>query len=51
MSFVATSNAIKYLMAYPVYVDVDLDTMGMSPESFEEVFTEKCGIEKWNTVQ
>ena len=28
LSFV-TSNAIKYLMAYPVYVDADLDTMGM----------------------
>ena len=36
LSFVATSNAIKYLMAYPVYVDVDLDTMGMSPESLKK---------------
>ena len=36
LSFVATSNAIKYLMAYPVYVDVDLDTMGMSSESLKK---------------
>jgi len=30
LSFVATSNAITYLGAEPVYLDVDFDTMGLS---------------------
>ncbi|MDP3961149.1 MAG: LegC family aminotransferase [Pseudorhodobacter sp.] len=31
LTFVATCNAISYLGARPVFVDVDPDTMGMSP--------------------
>ncbi|MDA9161823.1 LegC family aminotransferase [Crocinitomicaceae bacterium] len=31
LTFVATANAIKYCGASPVFIDVDLDTMGMSP--------------------
>ena len=31
LTFVATCNAICYSGAHPVFVDVDLDTMGMSP--------------------
>ena len=33
LSFIATCNAICYCNARPVFVDVDLDSMGMSPES------------------
>lgn len=33
MSFIATCNAISYCGAKPVFVDVDLDTLGMSPLS------------------
>ena len=33
LTFVATSNAILYNKASPVFIDVDLDTMGMSPSS------------------
>lgn len=33
LSFVATCNAISYCGAKPVFVDVDRDTMGMSPDS------------------
>lgn len=32
LSFVATSNAISYCNASPIFIDVDLDTMGLSPE-------------------
>lgn len=32
LTFVATANAIAHCGAKPVFVDVDLDTMGMSPE-------------------
>jgi perosamine synthetase len=33
LTFVATCNAIAYTGATPVFVDVDLDTMGMSPQA------------------
>lgn len=33
LSFVATCNAISYCGARPVFVDVDRETMGMSPDS------------------
>ena len=33
LSFIATCNAISYCGAQPVFVDVDLDTLGMSPGS------------------
>jgi len=36
VSFVATCNAISYCNALPVFVDVDKDTMGLSPEKLEE---------------
>lgn len=35
LTFVATANAISHCGAKPVFVDVDLDTMGMSPEKLE----------------
>jgi len=35
LTFVATCNAISYCNASPIFVDVDKDTMGMSPESLE----------------
>ena len=35
LTFVATANAISYLGATPVFVDVDRDTMGLSPEALE----------------
>lgn len=33
LTFIATSNAISYAGAKPVFVDVDPDTLGMSPTS------------------
>lgn len=44
LSFIATSNAIAYCSAEPIYLDVDLDTMGLSPialKKFLEQFGEK----------
>lgn len=32
LSFIATSNAISYTGAHPVFVDIDNDTLGMSPK-------------------
>lgn len=44
LTFIATCNAIDYAGATPVFIDVDKDTMGMSPgslSSFLEVNAEK----------
>lgn len=35
LTFIATANAIAYCGAQPVFLDVDLDTMGLSPDSLE----------------
>jgi perosamine synthetase len=40
LTFVATSNAIKHAGGTPIFVDVDKDTLGMSPEALES-FLEK----------
>ena len=36
LTFVATANAISHCGAKPVFIDVDLDTMGMSPDKLED---------------
>lgn len=35
LTFIATCNAISYVGAHPVFVDVDRETLGMSPEALE----------------
>jgi perosamine synthetase len=40
LTFVATANAISYTGAHPVFVDVDIDTMGLSPVKVEEFLVE-----------
>jgi len=35
LSFIATANAITYCSAVPVFVDIDKDTLGLSPHSLE----------------
>ena len=42
LTFVATANAIAYQNATPVFLDVDLDTMGLSPNAVS-VFLEEFG--------
>ena len=44
LTFIATCNAISYIGASPLFVDVDMETLGMSPKSlhsFLERFAEK----------
>jgi perosamine synthetase len=36
LTFIATSNAISYTGARPVYIDVDIETMGLSPDKLNE---------------
>ncbi len=42
LTFVATANAIAYNGAKPVFIDVDLDTMGLSPNAVRN-FLEEYG--------
>ncbi len=35
LTFVATANAISYCGAQPIFLDVDMDTMGLSPTAVE----------------
>jgi len=42
LTFVATCNAISYCGAYPTFVDVDTNTLGMSPENLESFLVENC---------
>ncbi len=44
LTFIATCNAISYIGAKPVFVDVDLDTMGLSPESLKSFLEANCEI-------
>lgn len=44
LTFVATVNAIIYNQAIPVFIDVDLDTMGLSPNALEIFLTENAEI-------
>lgn len=36
LTFIATCNAISYQGAYPVFVDVERDTLGLSPSALQE---------------
>lgn len=42
LTFIATCNAISYCNATPVFVDVDIDTMGLSPESLSKYLDQNC---------
>ena len=44
LTFIATCNAINYLGAKPIFVDVDLDTMGLSPKSLKEFLQINCEV-------
>ena len=44
LTFIATCNAISYIGARSVFVDVDLDTMGLSPKSLKEFLRANCEV-------
>lgn len=51
LTFIATCNALSYAGAHPVFVDVDRDTMGMSPEALSRFLAqhaEKREGHAWN---
>jgi aminotransferase in exopolysaccharide biosynthesis len=42
LSFVATANAIAHASAVPAFVDVELDTLGMSPDALQAFLEREC---------
>ncbi|HEY9177349.1 MAG TPA: LegC family aminotransferase [Flavipsychrobacter sp.] len=44
LTFVATANAIVHSNAIPVFIDVDRDTMGMSPDALEQFLQEHAVV-------
>lgn len=50
LSFIATSNAIAYTGAKPVYIDVDMDSMGMSPFALENFLNTNAQMKDGYTI-
>jgi perosamine synthetase len=44
LTFVATANAISHLGAHPIFIDVDLETMSMSPDAFENFLNQNADM-------
>lgn len=44
LTFIATCNAISYIGAHPVFIDVDRDTMGLSPAAMERWLDEHAEL-------
>lgn len=48
LTFIATCNAISYIGAHPVFIDVDKDTMGLSPDAMDAWLKENAEIKGEN---
>lgn len=44
LTFIATCNAISYIGAHPVFIDVDKSTMGLSPDAMKEWLAKNAEI-------
>jgi len=44
LTFIATANAISYIGAKPIFLDVDLDTMGLSPDALRSFLERECQL-------
>ena len=49
LTFVATCNALSYIGAIPVFIDVDKDTMGLSPKDLRKWLSENAEIKEDKT--
>lgn len=45
LSFIATCNAVHYCGAAPVFVDIERETLGLSPKAVEEWLDENAGLD------
>ena len=48
LSFIATCNAISYIGAQPIFVDIDIDTLGLSAKKLLEFLSSKTEIKNGN---
>lgn len=46
LTFIATENALSYIGAHPVFLDVDRSTMGLSPDALKEWLHKNAEIRK-----
>ena len=44
LTFIATCNAISYIGAHPVFIDVDMETLGLSPAKLRTWLTDHADI-------
>lgn len=44
LTFIATCNAISYQKASPVFIDIDKDSLSMSPSSLRKFLEQRCVI-------
>jgi perosamine synthetase len=50
LTFIATANAIAYTGAKPIFIDVDRDTMGLSPKSLEIFLSEYAEVRNGSCI-
>ena len=50
LTFVATANAISYVGAKPVFIDVDKDSMGMSPSALRDWLDSHATLENGKLI-
>lgn len=46
LTFIATANAISYCGAKPIFVDVDMETLGLSPHTLEDWLFANANVEE-----
>lgn len=46
LTFIATCNAINYTGAHPIFLDVDMETLGMSPKSLRQFLHQNAEMRK-----
>ena len=46
LTFIATENALSYIGAHPVFLDVDRSTMGLSPDAMKEWLKQNAEVRK-----
>ena len=46
LTFIATCNALSYIGAHPVFLDVDRSTMGLSPDAMKEWLLKNAEVRK-----
>jgi len=50
LNFVATCNAISYCGAKPIFVDVDRDTMGLSPSALKDFLENNASVKNQQCI-